>query len=381
MRLQQERQAKDKMRVGLLGRMMVVSSLLALVLGAIALGQDRERFAQETGLDVDLVSVVKVDVSGSELTIVFVFVNERTFNSRISADLRAALLPYLGQNAIYVNPNIKDVVSHFAFDPNGISTRSSDGSSFQPGLKDWIEITPGFLEGRFEMNPAGASQGSGSEGILLLRDAIDSAAPFDVYYGSERASFSISAHAPASGGFSTGVGGPAAATQSHDPIAVPLIDDVATLEELLALPGFTAESMAALFELPLADVQAVETEAPSREILRLLYVRLEESVRDSALGEEMIEQLDPLIGTGAVMVWAFSPTGSLFSPWNFFIQQAETNFVFFSSASFVELTSGFVRTERLAAGELVAGVIRLPRGADPLLPFSVFYGSARADFL
>jgi hypothetical protein len=103
-------------------------------------------------------------------------------------------------------------------------------------------------------------------------------------------------------------------------------------------------------------------------------------VRESLLGEELLSRLDPLIGAGAVMVFAFSPTGVSFSPWAFYVQQNDTNYVFFSSASFVELTEGFLRTKEIGANELVAGVIRLPRGVDPNLPFSLRYSTSGVDY-
>lgn len=361
----------------LAGRMLVVSSLLALLLGAAAFADDRTQFARETGLDPDLVGVVKLDVDGTELTVVFVFINERTFDSKISASLRATLLPYVGRNAFYVNPNIKSVVSQFDFDPSRISVEQ-DGRSFRPEAASWVEITPGFANGRFEVNPAGASQGSGSEGILVLGDAIDADEPFEFRYEGERTRFAISASAPSSP--SAVSGGPRAATTSHQPVEVPLLEDVTTLEEVLALPEFSSASMAALLELPAEDVQTVEIHHMNDEILRLLYVRLEQAALDSALGDDLIARLEPLVGTGAVMVWAFSATGVDFSPWNFFVRQSGTNYVFFSSASFVELTAGFIGAEKIRENETLAGVIRLPRGADPSHPFELFYSSTGVPF-
>jgi len=361
------------MRTGSLGRILLVSSLLALIGSAAVVADDRARFARETGLDIDLVGVIQVDVGGTELTIVFVFINERTFASKISPSLRSRLLPYVGQNAVYVNPNIKSIVSQFDFDPLGIAVRPAGGETFYPERDDWTEITPGFLEGRFEVNPAGAAQGSGSEGILILGEAIDQAASLDLLYNGERASFSIVA-APVGG--STAATGQASATASHQPIEVEPLEDLTTLEDVLSLPDFSSEALAVLLGLPPEDVQAIEIHHFKDEILRLLYVRLEDNVRGSALGEDLVERLEPLIGTGALMVWAFSPTGVGFSPWNFFVRQSETNYVFFSSASFVELTPGFVGTKRIPASGLAAGVIRLPRGADPGQPFEIFYSSS-----
>lgn len=363
-----------------LGRMAVVSSLVALVVFAGVFAQDRERFARETGLDVDLVNVIQVDFGGAELTITFVYVNDRAFDSRISAALRTALLPYLDRNAIYVNPNVKSVVSQFGFDPLGISVQPSGGVSVSPEPGSWIEITPGFMEGRFEVNPVGPSKGSGSEGILILDDAIDPDEPFDLSYLGQRVTFEIASPIAVSLG-APSVGGPAAATTSHEPIAVPFLEDVTTLEEILTLPDFSSESMAVLLNIAIDDVRATEITTPNNdEILRLLFVRLEEGIHDSFLGFDFVSTLEPLIGTGAVMVWAFSPTGVAFSPWIFYFQQSETNFVLGSPASFVELTPGFVSGERIEANEMAAGVLRLPSRMDPGLPFDIFYRWSSVSF-
>jgi hypothetical protein len=366
------------MRIAALGRMAVVSSLLLLLVFGVVQAEDRERFASETGLDVDLVNVIQADVGGAELAVIFVFINERTFDSKISASLRATLLPYLGRNAVYVNPNVKTVTSQFPFDPLMISVQPSGEEAFAPQLEAWVEITPGFLGGRFEVNPAGSSQGSGAEGIVVLGDAIDSGETFDLIYLGRRATFAISAAAPSAAPSISGAY--AAGAASHEPIEVPLLEDVVTLEEILALPDFSSESMAALFDLDSDAVRAVETTFLNGEVLRFLFVRLDEGVRDSALGEELVASLDPVIGTGAVMVWAFSPTGAGFSPRGFQIHQSESAYEFWSSASFVELTPGFLHVNYVEAGQMVGGVIRLPKGVDPDLPFFIQYAFTRVSF-
>jgi hypothetical protein len=158
------------------------------------------------------------------------------------------------------------------------------------------------------------------------------------------------------------------------------LEDVTTLTDILALPDLSAESIAAMFALPADLVRTAEVEYRSEVVLRFVYVRLEEAVRESTLGADLLDRLDPLVGTGAVMVWAYSPTGAEFSPWNFFVQQSQTNYVFFSSASFVELTAGFVANKRIPVGEMTAAVIRLPRGVDPGLPFAIVYSTTKVTF-
>lgn len=348
-----------------------------LILWAVSLfvcADPRDQFASETGLDRDLVNLVKIDVGGTELTVTFVFINERTFQSKISSELSWALQPYVGQNAFYVNPSIDNVVDLFAFDPQLLSIEQN-GAVIWPSLNSWREITPGFLNGQFEINPSGPAQGSGSEGVLIVGDSIDAQTPFTMLYAGQRAAFEIGTTAIAS----QTTGAPAAAVQSHDPIDVTPLETLETLEQLLLHEDFSSEAMAALFELD-PDLVRTMVLSPRGSELRLFFVRLEPSVRDSLLGAELIQATDEVIGTGAVMVWAVAPQGTEFSPWNFYIRQNNTNFVFFSTASFVELTENFLRVERVEAGEVAAGVIRLPRSADADAPFSVFYGTSGVDY-
>jgi hypothetical protein len=363
------------MQITGVGRILIVSSLLVFLFAGLVHADPRQRFAQETGLDLDLIGIVQVEVDGIELTVTFVFINERTFDSKISGELRAALLPYVGRNAFYVNPSIEQVVAQFGFSPFEISVRQAGEASFTPETAAWVEITSGFAIGWFEVNPSGPDQGSGSEGILVLDGAIDSTRPLDLIYRGQEARFEIGA------AVATPPTGPAApsATTSHDPIDVVPLNETSTLQGILMHDEFSAESMAALLELD-PDLVRIMLLTPRGEELRMLFVRLEEPVRDGALGPDLVLALDPLIGTGAVMVWAFSIEGAAFSPWNFYIRQGGTNYVFFSSASFVELTDGFLRAERVNAGEVVAGVIRLPKSVSSALPFSVYFGTAGVTY-
>jgi len=352
------------MRWSDVGRVLVASFLLLLCAASAALGDPRDDFARETGLDSDLIGVIQVDAGGTEMTIAFVFVDARALESHVSPSLRQALQPYVGRNALYVNPSVRDVVSHFDFTPQAIAVQGEGRERTTPPASAWVELTPGFLGGTFEVNPAGASQGSGSEGVLVLGDLIDPTRPFDILYGNERTTFRI---LPA--GSSRG-----STAASHDPISVPTLGDVSSLESVLARPDLTEVSLAALFALDRSLVRMLDATVASNAV-RFVFIRLEESVRTSALGVDLLSRLDPVIGTGAVMVWAISTTGAPFSPWYFYVQQSETNYVFFSSASFVELTSGFLGLDRLEPATLAAAVIRLPKGVDAQAPFAVRYNT------
>ncbi len=359
------------MRLSDWGRALVVSSLFLCLAAAVVFAEPREEFARETGLDTDLINVLKVDVGGTELTVVFVFINDRALASKVDPTLRQTLLPFVGRNAIYVNPSIKSVVSSFDFNPLAIAVQPDGGSLLWPSAESWIEITPGFLNGFFQVNPAGPSQGSGSEGVLILGDSIDPGKPFEIVLSGQRVRFQVSATAAGSTARSV--------TSSHEPISVPVLEDVSTIEQLLALDSVTSESMAGLLGLDRSLVRVLDTHQRGQS-LRLVFVHLTEAVRSVSLSAELLQRLDPVIGTGAVMVWATSTTGTAFSPWSFYVQQSGTNHVFFSSASFVELTQGFLKTAALSPGAVIAGVIRLPKSVDASAPFSIYYGTSGVSF-
>jgi len=358
------------MRWSDVGRALLASSLFLLCAAFAALGDPRDEFARETGLDGDLIGVIQVDVGGTEMTVAFVFIDVRALESHVSPSLRQALQPYVGRNALYVNPSVRNVVSHFDFTPQAIAVQGEGRERTMAPASAWVELTPGFLGGAFLVNPAGTEQGSGSEGVLVLGDLIDPTRPFDIFYGNERTTFRILPAAP--GSSSTPVGSTSAA--SHDPISVPALGDVSSLESVLARSDLTEVSLAALFALDRSLVRILDATVTSAAV-RFVFIRLDESVRTSALGVDLLSRLGPVIGTGAVMLWAISTTGAPFSPWYFYVQQSGTNFVFFSSASFVELTSGFLGLDRLGPATLAAAVIRLPKGVNAQAPFAVRYST------
>ena len=203
------------------GRVVVLAALLILLTSLVVSANEREEFARQAGLDSDLVGLIQLDVGGTQLTVVFVFINERAFESRISPALREELFPYVGKNAIYVNPNVKEVTAQFDFSPLQILV-SQGGEAFTPTASDWVELTAGFLSGTFAVNPLGPEHGSGSEGILVLGDAIDPSLPFTLSYMGETAEFSITPPSTVS-----------AAAPSHEPVEVNPLSDTASLLSLI----------------------------------------------------------------------------------------------------------------------------------------------------
>jgi len=363
------------MRVTLARRVGVCLSVLLLTSLGILAGS-HEQIASKIDLAPDLFNELTVDVNGTELALFIVVINERAFSSKISPTLQENLRHYVGKNALYVNPTVEQVVNSFPFFPEQLTVEQEGGSSFTPTRSDWIEITPGFLDGQFEVNPGGSSYGSGSEGILVMEDRIDIARPFWVSYQGVRVRFDVAQQTAA---YPVSAPPASTTTPSHPAVEISPPESITDLQQALTEGDFSAEAIASLLFLP-QDLMGTLVVAGRGEELRLLFVRLEEGIYGSALGEDLLLALEPLVGTGAVMVWALSQTGSAFIPWNFYIQQSGTNYVFFSAASFVELTEGFLHSGRVEPGAIVAGVIRLPGGIDTNAPFSIQYGTAGATF-
>jgi hypothetical protein len=352
-------------------------------LSFLALAASDDEIASQTGLDPDLFSVLTVDVDGTELAILFVFITERTFNSRISPELRQSLFPYVGQNALYVNPTVKQVVERFDFDPAQCVIGQEGAASFIPAQGDWIEITEGFLDGIFHVNPMGASYGSGSAGVLVLEDHIDPARPFWISYRGMTARFEFL--------YPMGIltptpvvppPSPASPPSPTTPVAPEVSGeiDLTALEELFKDGHFDAERVAAALNLSPDLIGSMSLHFRSGE-LTLLLIQLENEVEGAALDSNLLQTLRPLFGSGAVLVWAVTPTGAVFSPYYFWVSQAGQNYFFISNASLLELTPEFARKDHeLAPEEVTAGVLLLPDAVNSHAAFTVYYGSVGVTF-
>ena len=358
--------------------------LFLLVLELSLLAASDEQIAAQTGLDPDLFSVLTVDVDGTELAILFVYISERTFESQISPELRQTLLPYVGKNALYVNPTVKQTVERFDFDPAQCVIEQEGIPPFIPVQGDWIEITEGFLKGVFHVNPMGASYGSGSAGVLVLGEHIDPTRLFWISYRGESAQFELVlpvevAPAPVP------VPSPPSAAPSPSPPPSAVLEmsgeiDFFSLEELAKAGRFDSEQVAATLNLDPSWIGSLNLLGRGRE-LSLLLIQVEDEVEEAALDPNLLQTLRPLFGSGAVLVWAFTPTGTVFSPYYFWVSQAGRNYFFISNASLLELTPEFARKDHeLAPEEVIAGVLLLPDAIDPNVSFIVYYGSVGVTF-
>ena len=355
-----------------------------MLAGVCGNGQTSEQISWETGLDQDLFTTMQLDLNGAEIAVFFVYLNGRAFESDISPGLAEKLRPYEDTNALYVNVTIEGSVPQIGLDPTRFVVRQFGTEPVSTSEESWAEITTGFLDGWLQPNPDDAAYGSGSIGVLRLGDTIDPRQPFTIaYVGYEQRAVTLAVGPGAPIASGTGPGSDAAIDPSYnDPrqesvasgsIEIPLLS--ALLDETVG-----AEEMSALLGIP-TDTLHLFSCGGETDRLRILLVELNEPrVGEEPVGGDAEQEtgrlwdvLAPLVGTGAVMVWAASPTGAEFTPYAFYLQQAGSTFLFFSRSSFVDLTEGFTQQRRLAAGEASAGIVLVHRGIDLRDPYTMTY--------
>ncbi|MBN1858396.1 hypothetical protein JW848_04235, partial [Candidatus Bipolaricaulota bacterium] len=151
----------------------VVFSVGVMLAGVCANGQTGEQISWETGLDRDLFATMQIDLRGREIAVFFVYLNDRAFDSKISAGLAERLRPYSNRNALYVNVTVPQNPPQVDLDPTMFTVRQVGLDPWTAGESSWVEITPGFLGGLLQPNPEDPTYGSGSIGVLLLDEAID----------------------------------------------------------------------------------------------------------------------------------------------------------------------------------------------------------------
>ena len=372
------------MHVRVAGRNLMLCSLCLFFVGLCVLAQSVDQIASETGLDRDLVGVLNINAGGTELAIIVVYINERAFQSGIrnNPPLHNRLFTYLGRNALYVNPVVKQVVSSFVFSPPQLSIEQEGRPAFVPAIGDWREITEGFLEGRFVGTPGDESRSSGSEGILVMGDHIDPTQPFWVVYQNQRAYFEISQVAAAP---LTAVSpAPAPTTVPlRETVQAPPLADVTDLEEALLQGDLSAGTVAELLSV---DPRLVGTfiHSAGTDELRFLFIRLEEAVRAGTFSPELLSRIDPYVGGNAIMVWMLTSTGAPFSIYNLLLERPHgdgiTHELFFGD-SVVDLTEDFAGLNYVYPGQLQAAILLLPSSVNVNEPFTMKYGLGRATFL
>ncbi len=142
-----------------------ITTVIALLLVAAAfpvVGQDlgelaRQRIAQETGLDEDLIATIFVSEEDAQFILAFIYINDRTFDSRLKPELLEAIAPYRHREAmlVLVTPSQESY-----FNPLLIAY-TQDRVTYEVKLTSIRRISESFAPGTLP-------QGEVSAGIILL---------------------------------------------------------------------------------------------------------------------------------------------------------------------------------------------------------------------
>ncbi|MGQ9601335.1 MAG: hypothetical protein ACUVQU_07370 [Candidatus Bipolaricaulia bacterium] len=182
-------------------RIFFAAFLLSLVFALPALGASleelaRQRIVQETGLDPDLVATIFVSEENAQFILTFIYINERTFNSRLKPELLEAIAPYRGQKAMltlvtparesYFNPGL------ITFSQGGVEYHVAHGATRQinEGFKAGTLPTGKVAAGVILLERLEPSLGSSREATSL---GLDVSRPFTIGYMSYTTNFALSA--------------------------------------------------------------------------------------------------------------------------------------------------------------------------------------------
>jgi len=192
-------------------RKIFILLLLLIALAAPAFSQGleeaaRQRIAQETGLDEDLIATMFISEENAQFILAFIYIEDRTFNSRLKPELLAAIAPYRDREAMLV---LVTPARESYFNPLLISF-TQDRLTYNVKLTSIRRIDESFTAGTL---PAGEV----SSGIILLDrlesrsglvpgGGLETSRPFQIsYLGRYTANFALSPGEPLDLGI--GIGG------------------------------------------------------------------------------------------------------------------------------------------------------------------------------
>lgn len=141
-------------------RTVAFTVLLLVALALPTFGQDlgelaRQRIAKQTGLDQDLIATLFVSEENAQFILTFIYINERTFDSRLNPELLEAIAPYRQREAmlVLVTPAQESYFSpllisfsqdRFTYDVKGTSIRGIS-ESFVLGTLPKGEVSAGVI--------------------------------------------------------------------------------------------------------------------------------------------------------------------------------------------------------------------------------------------
>lgn len=179
-------------------RAIVGVMLLSVFLALPVFGQGieelaRQRIAEETGLDEDLIATLFVSEESAQFILTFIYVDERVFNSRLKPELLEAIMPYRNDAAmlVLVTPARESYFNPF------LITFTQDRISYRVELSAIRRVTESFKVGTIP-------QGEVSAGVILLGELepeltpmpverLDVQKPFTISYNGYTTNFALRA--------------------------------------------------------------------------------------------------------------------------------------------------------------------------------------------
>ncbi len=174
-------------------RSLVIAATLALIFalgagGLSGLAQSsleelaKQQISDKTGIDPNLIATLFVTEQQGQFILAFVYIDQTVLQSKLKPELKAAILPYVGQKAMLtlIAPTQRSFFSplKLSFQQGGLSYLI-DASSVHP-------VTEGFGAGTFDANTV-------SSGVILLPTAIVVNQSFQITYdGQFSTTFSLS---------------------------------------------------------------------------------------------------------------------------------------------------------------------------------------------
>lgn len=166
----------------------------------------RQRIAEETGLDEELIATLFVSEESAQFILTFIYIDERVFSSRLKPELLEAIMPYRNDKAmlVLVTPTRESYFNPF------LITFTQDWTNYRLELSAIRRVSESFTVGTIP-------QGQVSAGVILLGElepgftpmageGLDVQKPFTISYRGYTTSFALRAEPSLGVGLEIGLG-------------------------------------------------------------------------------------------------------------------------------------------------------------------------------
>lgn len=166
----------------------------------------RQRIAEETGLDEELIATLFVSEESAQFILTFIYIDERVFSSRLKPELLEAIMPYRNDEAmlVLVTPTRESYFNPF------LITFTQDWTIYRLELSAIRRVSESFTVGTIP-------QGQVSAGVILLGElepgftpmpgeGLDVQKPFTISYRGYTTSFALRAEPSLGVGLEIGLG-------------------------------------------------------------------------------------------------------------------------------------------------------------------------------